>query len=161
VLALSHLEICELEESFGEEDWGLCDLKIMTATNLRGLVTAPISPSFTSSSSLKCRSPRHAEDRYHLLNIPLYVATDLENPEIHPLLSTFRRAFPCIFFLQDFAAETRPLEKLKSLYDGVDLRHFTLPFVDALVLGKALKVVGTEGSTFSRFVEDVLWTSLH
>jgi len=29
------------------------------------------------------------------------------------------------------------------------------------VVGKAWEVVGTEGSTFSRFVQDVLWRTYH
>jgi hypothetical protein len=161
ILGLSHMETCKLEESFGEEDLGLCNLKRMTVTNLKSSITAPPPFSFHPSSRLKCRWRRHLENRYHLLNIPLYIATDLENPDIHPLLSTFRKTFPCIFFLKDFAAETQSLEQLRSPHDGVDLRHFALPFVDALVLGRALKVVGTEGSTFSQFAEDVLWTSYH
>jgi hypothetical protein len=161
ILGLSHMETCELEESFGEEDLGLCNLKKMTATNLKSFITAPPSFSFAPSSRLKCRWRRHLEDRYRLLNIPLYIATDLENPDIHPLLSTFRKTFPCIFFLKDFGVETQPLEQMRSPLDGVDLHQFALPFVDALVLGRALKVVGTEGSTFSQFAEDVLWTSYH
>ena len=161
VLGFSHMETCKLEESFGEEDLGLCNLKKTTVTNSKSSITAPPPFSFPRSSRLKCRWRRHLENRYHLLNIPLYIATDLENPDIHPLLSTFRKTFPCIFFLKDFAAETQSLKQLKSPHDGVDLRHFALPFVDALVLGRALKVVGTEGSTFSQFAEDVLWTSYH
>jgi len=160
VLGLSRLETCKLEESFGKEELGLCSL--MTTTNLKSFITASPTPFlFPSSPRLKCRWRRHPEARYRLLNVPLYIATDLENPDINPLLSTFRKTFPCIFFLKDFAAETQPLEELTSPYDGVDLRHFALPFIDALVLGRALKVVGTEGSTFSQFAEDVLWTSYH
>ncbi|KIM45075.1 hypothetical protein M413DRAFT_48124, partial [Hebeloma cylindrosporum] len=155
VLGLSHLETCKLQESFGEEDLGLCNLKRMTSRHVKSFINAP----FPSSSRLKCRWRRHPEDRYRLLNIPLYIATDLENPDIHPLLSTLRKTFPCIFFLKDFAAETQPLEQLKSPHDGVDLRYFASPFIDALVLGRALKVIGTEGSTFSQFAEDVLWPS--
>ena len=107
----------------------------------------------------RCRADRHSELRYRVLNIPLYIATDLDSPEVNPSLEIFRRTFPCLFFLGDFRKDIEPLESLRNSVDDVNLFSFSLPFVEALVLGKAMKVVGTEGSTFSKYVENVLWPS--
>jgi hypothetical protein len=96
-----------------------------------------------------------------LLNTPLFISTDVEDPLTNPSLVLFLRTFPCTFFLSDFAAHTVALGKLQNGYDGVMLKDFLLPFLDAMIVGKAWKVVGTEGSTFSRFVQDVLWRTYH
>ena len=45
--------------------------------------------------------------------------------------------------------------------DGVPLGRFLMPFLDAMVVGQAWQVVGTEQSTFSAFVTDVLWRRYH
>ncbi|KAF8906465.1 hypothetical protein CPB84DRAFT_1835004 [Gymnopilus junonius] len=109
----------------------------------------------------KCRFQRHTGERYQSLNIPLYIATDLKGVEVNPFLSIFPKTFPCVFFLQDFLPEIAPLERIKSPYDDVNLMPFLLPFVDSLVAGKAMGFVGTEGSTFSKFVNEILWASSH
>ena len=54
-----------------------------------------------------------------------------------------------------------PLGPLASARDGVLLKPFLEPLLDAMVVAHAVRVVGTEGSTFSRFVEDVLWRVYH
>ncbi|KAF9453938.1 hypothetical protein P691DRAFT_718317 [Macrolepiota fuliginosa MF-IS2] len=94
-------------------------------------------------------------------SIALYIATDLKNPTKHPLFSRFRILFPCIFDLSDFASYLSPLDQLINPLDGVPLRsHFT-PFIDALVAARAFRVAGTQGSTFSYYIEDVLWKRNH
>ena len=110
-------------------------------------------------SSMNCRFPRHRRHHYQMLNTPLYISTDIENPRTHPQLSIFRRTFPCIFFLEDFPKEIEPLNQLSSPIDEVNLGSFLRPFVDALVVSKGIKVLGTEGSTFSKFIEDILYAS--
>ena len=87
----------------------------------------------------------------------LYVATDLKNPHHQPLLDPFRAVFPCIFTLSDFKHNLTPLNQVINGIDGVPLRPHLLPLVDALVAGKAQRVVGTKGSTFSYYIEDILW----
>jgi len=62
--------------------------------------------------------------------------------------------FPCTFFLSDFPSQTALLH-LRNSYDGVQMRKFLIPFLDAMVVGKAREVVGTKRSTYSRFVQDV------
>lgn len=152
-----------------------CDLESVFYGNMSRdcVLDNPNSGSETSSPSLasltvaipaltfkiQCRSPRHREQAYQSLNVPLYVATDLRDPSSNPGLDILRRTFPCIFFLGDFPRETQALKRLGSPYDGVSLYPFLLPFVDAMVAGNASKVIGTEGSTFSKFVSEILWSS--
>ena len=70
---------------------------------------------------------------------------------------------PCSFFLSDpyFTSHLAPLDALRNEHDGLLLRPFLEPMVDAMVVSRAVGVVGTEGSTFSQFVEDVLWRVYH
>ncbi|KAF8973188.1 hypothetical protein BDZ97DRAFT_1779938 [Flammula alnicola] len=165
VLGLSVSAICELETIFDAKAFTSCALEMAgtnaTMENSPTPTPPPMYLPFPPALGINCRAARHVERRYQSLNNPLYVATDLSTPETNPLLSIFRQIFPCIFFLGDFVTEIAALEQLKSPYDEVDIQQFVLPFVDALVVGKALRVVGTEGSTFSRFVEDILWSSSH
>jgi len=108
---------------------------------------------------LRCRGRLHASPHLLRLNIPIFMSTDAE--ESNALLSGFRRAFPCTFYLSDFPTAVTHLDGLYNAIDGVKMRQFMLPFLDALVVGHAEKVVGTENSTFSHFVQDVLWRKFH
>lgn len=155
VLGFSKSKICELERTFvNYSTTPTCSDQISQVS-----LEAPISLISSDLFLGQCRSPRHVDERYQLLNVPLYIATDLTDVEANPSLSIFRDTFPCIFFLKDFAQEMGLLEKIRSPYDNVNLVPFLLPFVDALVVGKATKFVGTEGSTFSKFIDEILWPS--
>ncbi|KAI0645975.1 hypothetical protein C8Q79DRAFT_967237 [Trametes meyenii] len=113
------------------------------------------------SPEFPCRAPLHTSPALLPLNAPLYVATDAHSPASNPLLKRFTHTFPCAFFLTDFPGHTEPLRALKSPEDGVPLARFLMPFLDAMVAGQAWQVVGTEQSTFSTFVGDVLWRRYH
>lgn len=116
------------------------------------------------ASRSMCRLPRMRTPALGLLGHSpplLYIATDLKNTQHHPLLLRFRTLFPCTFDLSDFVSHLAPLDQLVNPTDGVPLRPHFLPFVDALVAAKALRVVGTKGSTFSHYIEDVLWKRSH
>ncbi|KAJ3502761.1 hypothetical protein NLJ89_g8739 [Agrocybe chaxingu] len=160
VLGVPPSEKCELEQKFAE-DSNNCIPDPACADATLECEPTPVSPISFLPSNIDCRLPRHQDPTYSFLNTPLYVATDISSPDTHPQLSIFRRSFPCIFFLGDFTNHLKPLDKLRSPYDQVELKPFLLPFLDALVAGKALKVVGTKGSTFSKFVGDIVWTSWH
>jgi GDP-fucose protein O-fucosyltransferase len=110
---------------------------------------------------LPCRGAKHASRRLKPLNIPLFISTDAKDPLNDPAIIAFLQTFPCTFFLSDFPTYTATLSVLKNGYDGVHMRDFLIPILDAMVVGKARDVVGTEGSTFSRFVQDVLWRTYH
>ncbi|KAH9942521.1 uncharacterized protein BXZ73DRAFT_40857 [Epithele typhae] len=112
----------------------------------------------------KCRGPLHTAPHLRALNAPLYVATDAREPTLAAPLWRFVRTFPCAFFLEDFAGDTRytgALRGLRNPADGVALGPFLMPLLDAMVAGQAWAVVGTEGSTFSAYVTDVLWRTHH
>jgi hypothetical protein len=164
ILGLPITMVCEIEKLVNETPSKFCELdtislKWRTRECGSGCSSPPkIDINISATPSLiTCPSPRHRRRRYQMLNTPLYVSTDIESPRTHPQLSIFRRTFPCILFLEDFQKEIEPLNQLSSPIDDVNLGSFLKPFVDALVVSKAIKVVGTEGSTFSRFIEDILY----
>ncbi|KAI0665894.1 hypothetical protein C8Q78DRAFT_1083466 [Trametes maxima] len=113
------------------------------------------------SPGILCRAPLHTSPALLPLNAPLYIATDARSPASNPLLQRFTDTFPCAFFLVDFPGYTEPLQALRSPEDNVPLARFLMPFLDAMVAGQAWQVVGTEQSTFSTFVKDVLWRRYH
>ena len=132
----------------------------------------PSDPSDPSTSTSPARNSLLARTMHtapHLLqfNIPLFIATDARAPAANVLLAPLTRTFPCTYFLGDFAEgrgaleEVRALGKLVNGRDGVPLGGFLMPFLDAMVAGRAWGVVGTERSTFSAFVTDILWRTYH
>jgi len=121
---------------------------------------APL-PDIASPLDVSCRGIKHTSPRLRPLNTPVFISTDAMDPLGDVTISLFLRTFPCTFFLSDFPSETAPLTKMRNGEDGVDLKSFLVPFLDAMVVGKAWAVVGTEGSTFSRFVHDILWRTYH
>lgn len=115
----------------------------------------------TFSPKLPCRNRLYTTPSLRRLNVPLFIATDAPHGLDDPLLALLIHAFPCTFILESFGAQTAHLEGLRNENDGVRLAGYLAPTVDALVMGGAWAVVGTEGSTFSRYVEDVLWRVSH
>lgn len=115
----------------------------------------------TPSPGHSCRGSLHDQSNLRILNVPLFIATDAHNPSVNSLLWRFTRTFPCSFFLEDFPEHTWSLTALRSESDGVPLGPFLMPFLDAMVVAQAWQVVGTEQSTFSAFVTDVLWRTHH
>lgn len=105
----------------------------------------------------RCRAPLYSRRPWNALNMPLFIATDAPMASKHPAIIPFLRTFPCTFFLSDFQEAMKTLDGLQNPVDGVMLKGFMMPFLDAMVVSRASKVVGTPGSTFSQFVEDVLW----
>lgn len=110
---------------------------------------------------LPCISATYKDADLAVLNTPLFISTDAQEPAKHPLLQLFYNTFPCTFVLSDFTQEVASLKRLKSGYDGLMLYEFLLPFLDAIVAGNAHHFVGTDGSTFSQFVQDILWRRYH
>ncbi|KAI0723633.1 hypothetical protein C8Q72DRAFT_895875 [Fomitopsis betulina] len=119
----------------------------------------PLRPA--TNLSLACPGTLHAAPALSALNTPLFIASDVVVPHADALLTRFTRTFPCTFFLGDFRAQTAPLTALAGAGDGVALRPFLVPLLDAMIVGRAWAVVGTEQSTYSAFVADVLWRTYH
>lgn len=123
------------------------------------LVNFSSTPSSNASACphLSCQAPLHPNPRLSILNTPLFIATDAPSPHTHPSLDRFRTAFPCTFFLDDFAnVSLAHLDGLRNPYDNLPLRPFLEPMVDAVIVSRVEVFVGTAKSTFSQFVADVL-----
>ncbi|KAI0248020.1 hypothetical protein BJV78DRAFT_1132076 [Lactifluus subvellereus] len=107
-----------------------------------------------------CVGKAHEERELAPLNVPLFIATDVEDA---PALAPFRAAFPCTVLLRDLAdvPEVHKLNRLVSAEEGVPLAPFLAPLLDAAIAARAWAVVGTEGSTFSTYVVDLLWQREH
>ncbi|GBE90204.1 hypothetical protein SCP_1900530 [Sparassis crispa] len=91
--------------------------------------------------------------RLPLLHTSLFLATDAVIPWNSTLLVHSTRTFPSTFFLEDFSVQTGALNSPRCARDGVALREFMLSFLEAMVAGRTLDVIGTEGCTFSSFVK--------
>jgi hypothetical protein len=109
---------------------------------------------------VKCLGKPHEAPKLAPLNVPLFIATDVEDALA---LAPLRAAFPCTILLRDLAEvpEVRMLDRLVSADDGVRLGPFLAPLLDAAIVARAWAVVGTEGSTFSTYVVDLLWRREH
>jgi hypothetical protein len=112
------------------------------------------------SLQVRCTGKPHGEPELVPLNVPLFVATDVEDALF---LAPLRAAFPCMILLRDLAEipEVGMLDRLVSADDGVRLGSFLAPLLDAAIVARGWAVVGTEGSTFSTYVEDLLWRWEH
>ncbi|KAF9268775.1 hypothetical protein L218DRAFT_892258 [Marasmius fiardii PR-910] len=110
---------------------------------------------------LQCHNRLHADPQLNPLNTPLYLATDVSQPRDDRSLKVFFRTFPCAFTLVDMVDHLASLDDLVNDVDGMKLKPFLSPFVDAMVLGRAWNVIGTMSSTFSAFALEVLWPSFH
>ncbi|GAA5982690.1 hypothetical protein JCM10908_006747 [Rhodotorula pacifica] len=138
------------------------------------------------ASHLHCRGKLHdpvAAPHLAGLNTPLYIATDSRRPMYDPNLAPFFRRFPCVFLLGDFASTTdggnganavndEPIAELVRLvggksdetestewtseWDGTDLGKFLLPFLEAEIAARAVRVLGTHQSTFSGYTTTIL-----
>ena len=110
---------------------------------------------------IKCEGKPHEKPELLALNVPLFVATDADDDGL--ALAPLRAAFPCIVLLRDLAdiPEVRMLNGLVSAEDGVALGPFLAPLLSAAIAARGWGVVGTEGSTFSAYIEDLLWRREH
>ncbi|KAG8837469.1 hypothetical protein FRC18_009207 [Serendipita sp. 400] len=114
---------------------------------------------------IPCKSPKNTKEEesrwLRSLQSSLFIATDARNPRIHPVLELFRSSFPCVVFLSDFEDTLGDLRLLRNPLDDSPMEKFLLPFVDAMVVSRAAAVMGTPESTFSRYIEEVLWPLNH
>lgn len=159
-LEFSDEDISELESNLG--DGTLRAPPQMPVDVVPRMPHVPLPPFVASEAlNLPCRGELHSAHNLSSLNLPLFISTDVSDPRNHPSLRILLDTFPCVFFLSDFSRETSSLDNLKSGYDGLHLKEFLIPFLDAIVASRAHEMVGTRGSTFSQFMEDVLWRRYH
>ncbi|KAF8633639.1 hypothetical protein AX15_001326 [Amanita polypyramis BW_CC] len=145
----SHSEGLELERVFQQT----------TIPNDSTLFSSP--GSYSLGYPTVCHGRLYENPHLAPLNLPLFISTDAENPRAGSSFSIFSRTFPCLMFISDFLPELEPLSKIRNEDDGLQLIEFVVPFLDAMVLGHASAIVTIEGSTFGRFVEDVLGRVYH
>ena len=112
-------------------------------------------------STRKCKGELHTDPDLERLNIPLFIATDSNDPHTDEHLSLFRQTFPCVSFLGDFPREVEQTAAVRDPISGVEIGNMLVPFLDAMVVSRAARVVGTPHSTFSWYVQDVLWRVNH
>ena len=119
---------------------------------------SPVAP--LGGTAKACVGKRlHEERALAPLNVPLFVATDMVDASA---LAPLRVAFPCMVLLRDLVVpEVQALGQLVNAEDGVRLGPFLVPLLEAAIAARAWAVVGTEGSTFSAYVEDLLWQREH
>jgi len=112
-------------------------------------------------STRNCKGELHSDPKLERLNIPLFIATDSKDPNTDEHLRLFRQTFPCVFFLGDFPQEVEQITAIRDPISGVEIGDMLVPFLDAMVVARAARVVGTPHSTFSWYVQDVLWRVNH
>lgn len=102
----------------------------------------------------KCHGKLHTAAHLQALNTPLFIATDVPSPRSNPLLRRFFEAFPCSFVLGDFWSYLDDIQGLVNRDDKVPLTPYLIPFLDAMVAGRAGtdRFLGTPKSTFSGFI---------
>ncbi|KNE94150.1 hypothetical protein PSTG_12480 [Puccinia striiformis f. sp. tritici PST-78] len=118
----------------------------------------------SGGSRLTCRRPKYTKAHLLKFNQPLFLATDSLLPEVEPALRTFFKAFPCTYLLNDF--ELSSLKEIRLSQDHMLISNpaigkLMLPLLDAMVAARATSFVGTPGSTFSDFVDNVLFQTYH
>ena len=138
--------------------WSLPPERFIAPSN--SPVHLPLDPrvlAFDVDPMRKCKGKLHTEPDLERLNAPLFIATDSKDPYADEHLSLFRLTFPCVFFLGDFPQELEPIAGIRDPVSGMEIGNMLVPFLDAMVVARAARVVGTPHSTFSWYVQDVLW----
>ena len=105
----------------------------------------------------KCKGEPYTNLDLKRLNAPLFIAMDSIDPYTDEHLRLFRQTFPCLFFLSDFPREIEATTAVRDPVSGMEIGDMLVPFLDVMVVAGADRVVGTPHSTFSRYVQDVLW----
>ncbi|KAF8813710.1 hypothetical protein BYT27DRAFT_7130677, partial [Phlegmacium glaucopus] len=94
ILGFPNGMVCDIEKLLNETPSRFCQPETIDSKQ-RTIGSSPINVlAAPLSRFIKCRSPLHRKDGYETLNTPLYVSTDIENPQTHPQLSIFRKTFP-------------------------------------------------------------------
>jgi hypothetical protein len=118
-------------------------------------------PSAGGADWTKCRGELHGDPDLARLNVPLFIATDSRDPHTDEHFGLFHKTFPCLFFLGDFPQDVEPIATIRDPNSGMEIGDMLVPFLDAMVVARAARVVGTPHSTFSWYVQDVLWRVNH
>jgi hypothetical protein len=146
---------------FGNTPWSRQFERYISPSNFPIHLPFERDPSVGNFDTTKCRGKLHTDPELERLNVPLFIATDSRNPHTDKHFGLFHKTFPCLFFLGDFPQEVEPIASIRDPISGVMIGDMLVPFLDAMVVAKAARVVGTPHSTFSWYVQDVLWRVNH
>ena len=134
---------------------------ISPSTSPAGLPFDHSTPTVGVGLTKTCNGELHTDPELEHLNTPLFIATDSKDPPTDERLSMFHRTFPCVFFLGDFPQEVKQVAAIRDPISGMEIGDMLVPFLDAMVVARAARVVGTPRSTFSWYVQDILWRVNH
>ena len=118
-------------------------------------------PLISDVQQVRCKGEVHTKPDLERLNVPLFIATDSKDPYTDAHLRLFRQTFPCLFFLSDFPQEVELIAGIGNPVSGMKIGEMLVPFLDAMVIARVARVVGTLHNTFSWYVQDVLWRVSH
>ena len=163
ILGLSIERTRQLELDYGiagNSSWSLQFKHYTSPSNYP--VHRPLDHRLTDNiDSAKCRGELYTNLDLERLNAPLFIATDSKDPYTDEHLRLFRQTFPCLFFLSDFPREMEATTAIRDPIGGMEIGNMLVPFLDAMVVAEAARVVGTPHSTFSWYVQDMLWRVNH
>ena len=164
ILGLSVERALQLEFDSGiseKSPWSRQFERYMSSSNSPIHLPFEHSPSAGDFDPTNCRGELHTDPDLERLNVPLFVATDSRDPYTEEHFGLFRKTFPCLFFLGDFPQDVEPIASIRDPITGAVIGDMLVPFLDAMVVARAARVVGTPHSTFSWYVQDVLWRVNH
>ncbi|KAF8937271.1 hypothetical protein EDD21DRAFT_375758 [Dissophora ornata] len=91
----------------------------------------------------------------------LYVATDVHHPRLSPVFADFLNEFPCTMILSDFPESAQFLDRIRNPVDNIRMLPFLTALLDANLVAHGRQFHGTEGSTFSQYISNPLWSHFH
>ena len=109
-------------------------------------------PLISDVQQARCKGEVHTKPALERLNVPLFIATDSKDPYTDAHLRSFRQTFPCLFFLSDFPQEVELIAGIGNPVSGMKIGEMLVPFLDAMVIARVARVVGTLHNTFSWYV---------
>ncbi|KAF9779825.1 hypothetical protein BJ322DRAFT_1146328 [Thelephora terrestris] len=145
----------------GNSSWSRQFERYISQSNFRVHLPLDYRPFIADVHQPKCKGELHTEPDLERLNVPLFIATDSEDPYTDVHLGLFRQTFPCLYFLGGFPGEVEPIAGIRDPVSGVGIGEMLVPFLDAMVIARAARLVVTPHSTFSWYVRDVLWRVNH
>lgn len=153
-----------LSRVHGLSDEVIASLRLTTsniAPLSQHLLTLPrFNKTLRSANPQPCNIKGATSARLATLSTTLFVATDAKS-HMHPALQPFLSLHPCLFFISDFPQARAELAQVVNPLDDSPMERFLLPFLDSMVAAHSAAFIGTPESTFSKYIEDVLWPRYH
>ena len=87
-----------------------------------------------------CKGELHSDHDLGLLNVPLFIATDSENPT--PTGASDCSVRPSLVY-QDFPQELKSITSVRDPVGTMGIGDMLAPFLDAMVVARAAQLAGT------------------